>query len=82
MWTMMVINSTKREYGALYDTHGYFNASLFGGILPQRKRNAYGFFAGERFKSQDGGEVAGTFRASRVFTSFAAKATRASWPSR
>lgn len=53
-----------QSYGPLRRASLRFNRKLFGGKLPpclvtlQRPRRAYGYFAGRRFKSADGGFVA------------------------
>ncbi|MQW45316.1 sprT domain-containing protein [Sinorhizobium meliloti] len=56
-------NPTKSTYDALNRAYDHFNKRLFSGQLPpclitmQRKAKAYGYFAGGRFGSKDGGEV-------------------------
>lgn len=56
-------NPTKQNYSALDEAYQFFNAQLFAGKLPgclitlQRKAKAYGYFAGNRFGSTDGGSV-------------------------
>lgn len=57
-------NPTKITYDGLDAAYAFFNARLFGGRLPrclltmQRKNRAYGYFAGGRFGSRDGAEIA------------------------
>jgi hypothetical protein len=57
-------NPTKRTYDDLNAAYDFFNARLFDGKLPrclitmQRRSHSYGFFAGDRFGTRDGQEVA------------------------
>lgn len=59
----MTTNPTATTYDALNRAYDFLNARLFAGELPpclvtlQRKAKAYGYFAGGRFGSKDGGEV-------------------------
>ncbi len=61
---MNAINPTQRTYKTLDDAYRFFNKRLFAGKLPgclitmQRSKKAYGYFAGGRFGSVDGKEVA------------------------
>lgn len=54
---------TRTTYQGLTEAYDFFNERLFGGRLPrclitmQRRRGAYGYFAGRRFGSRDGSEV-------------------------
>jgi len=56
-------NPTQRIYKTLDDAYRFFNQRLFAGGLPaclitmQRSKKAYGYFAGGRFGSKDGGEI-------------------------
>ncbi len=60
----MTPDPTRKTYNGLTEAYDYFNKRLFDGQLPaclitmQRKGRAYGYFAGGRFGSKDGGEVA------------------------
>jgi len=56
-------NPTKKTYDDLTTAYDFFNERLFGGTLPrclitmQRKNKSYGYFAGGRFGTPDGGEI-------------------------
>jgi predicted SprT family Zn-dependent metalloprotease len=56
----MTPSPTRETYDSLNLAHEFFNAGLFGGTLPaclvtlQRKKNVYGFFAGQRFGLKSG----------------------------
>lgn len=56
-------NPTSQTYSALNQAYDFFNRELFSGQLPpclitmQRKAKAYGYFAGGRFGSRDGGAI-------------------------
>jgi predicted SprT family Zn-dependent metalloprotease len=56
-------NPTKRTYVALTDAYDFFNERLFDGKLPrclitmQRRNKSYGYFAGDRFGTQDGEDI-------------------------
>lgn len=51
---------TRETYERLQQAFDHFNKALFGGALPhplftyQRRRNTYGYFAGARFRNEDG----------------------------
>jgi predicted SprT family Zn-dependent metalloprotease len=53
---------TQHTYDSLTQAYSHFNKSLFNGVLPcclitmQRKQGAYGYFAGDRFGTRDGGQ--------------------------
>jgi predicted SprT family Zn-dependent metalloprotease len=57
------IDPTRQAYGLLNHACAFLNRHLFDGMLPpclvtlQRKRRAYGFFAGRRFRSTTGAHV-------------------------
>jgi predicted SprT family Zn-dependent metalloprotease len=57
-------NPTKRTYDDLTSAYDFFNERLFDGKLPrclitmQRKNKSYGYFAGGRFGTLDGEEIA------------------------
>jgi predicted SprT family Zn-dependent metalloprotease len=61
---MPAANPTKRTYDDLTSAYDFFNKRLFDGKLPrclitmQRKNKSYGYFAGGRFGTLDGGETA------------------------
>ncbi|MFG6107685.1 SprT-like domain-containing protein [Leptothoe sp. EHU-05/26/07-4] len=61
--TVTAATPTKRTYDELNRAYAYFNAKLFRNALPgclitmQRKRGAYGYFAGQRFTTRDGDET-------------------------
>lgn len=54
------IKPTKETYDRLQQAYEHFNKALFGGTLPnalitlQRRKGSYGFFAGARFRHEDG----------------------------
>ena len=60
---MRARNPTARTYRSLDDAYVFFNRRLFAGRLPaclitmQRSKGAYGYFAGDRFGSEDGKEI-------------------------
>jgi hypothetical protein len=62
--TMKKPDPTSKTYDGLTEAYAFFNARLFDGKLPsclitmQRKAKAYGYFAGGRFGSKDGSEIA------------------------
>lgn len=61
---MTADNPTLKTYDGLNRAYAFFNDRLFAGELPaclvtlQRKNKAYGYFAGGRFGSKDGAEIA------------------------
>jgi predicted SprT family Zn-dependent metalloprotease len=61
---MKKADPTSKTYNGLTEAYAFFNARLFDGKLPaclitmQRKAKAYGYFAGGRFGSKDGSEIA------------------------
>lgn len=54
------IKPTKETYEGLQSAYEHFNKTLFGGALPnalitlQRRKGSFGFFAGARFRHEDG----------------------------
>jgi SprT-like family len=57
-------NPTLRTYNGINQAYDFFNERLFAGTLPpclitmQRRNKTYGYFAGGRFGTRDGREVA------------------------
>jgi len=60
---MKAAGPTIKTYNALTTAYDFFNKRLFAGELPsclitmQRKAKSYGYFAGDRFGSEDGSEI-------------------------
>jgi predicted SprT family Zn-dependent metalloprotease len=56
----LAIKPTKETYDRLQQAYEHFNKALFGGTLPnalitlQRRKGTYGYFAGARFRHEDG----------------------------
>lgn len=54
------VKPTRETYDRLQQAYDHFNKALFGGTLPnalitlQRRKGTYGFFAGARFRHEDG----------------------------
>lgn len=54
------IKPTKETYDRFQQAYDHFNKALFGGTLPnalitlQRRKGTYGYFAGARFRHEDG----------------------------
>jgi hypothetical protein len=57
---MPKMSPTKRTYDRLNQAYNHFNQTLFDDSLPnclitmQRKNGSFGYFAGDRFGSEDG----------------------------
>ena len=60
---MTALTPTQQTYNALDEAYAFFNARLFGGILPpclitiQRRKGSYGYFSANRFSRASGEEV-------------------------
>lgn len=58
-----MLNPTKENYGDFNKAYDFFNRRLFKGELPrclitmQRKKNAYGYFSGDRWARADSDQV-------------------------
>lgn len=57
------IKPTKETYDRLQQAYEHFNKALFGSVLPnalitlQRRKGTFGYFAGARFRHEDGREA-------------------------